>query len=80
MISQWSVAGMFAVMLAVLLAVVRSNGKRGEQLRAMRETAEREAKERERANKIINNVDNMPVADVRARLRSVSENYKRNRV
>ena len=80
MISQWSVAGMFAVMLAVLLAVVRSNGKRTEQLRAMRETAEREAKERERANKIINNVDNMPVADVRARLRSVSENYKRNRV
>ncbi len=80
MITQWSVAGMFAVMLAVLLAVVRSNGKRAEQLRAMRETAEREAKERERANKIINNVDNMPVADVRARLRSVSENYKRNRV
>ena len=80
MITQWSVAGMFAVMLAVLLAVVRSNGKRAEQLRAMRETAEREAKERERANKIINNVDNMPVADVRARLRSISENYKRNRV
>lgn len=80
MITQWSVAGMFAVMLAVLLAVVRSNGKRAEQLRAMRKTAEREAKERERANKIINNVDNMPVADVRARLRSVSENYKRNRV
>lgn len=80
MITQWSVAGMFAVMLAVLLAVVRSNGKKAEQLRVMRETAEREAKERERANKIINNVDNMPVADVRARLRSVSENYKRNRV
>jgi len=80
MITQWFVMGMFAVILAVLLAVVRSNGKKAEQLRAMRETAEREAKERERANKIINNVDNMPVADVRARLRSVSENYKRNRV
>lgn len=76
--AQITIIGVFAAILAVLLAVVKNNGKKAEQLRAMRETAEREAKERERASKITDNVANMANDDVRARLRKISQGHKRN--
>lgn len=78
--AQITIIGVFAAILAVLLAVVKNNGKKAEQLRAMRETAEREAKERARANEIVDNVRAMPDDDVRARLRKISEGHKRNGV
>lgn len=78
MLSQITIIGVFAAILAALLAVVKNNGKKAEQLRAMRETAEREAKERERAEKITDSVDNMSIDNVRARLRRVSQGHNRN--
>lgn len=76
--AQIYIAGVFVAIIAVLLAVARNNGKKAEQLRAMRETAEREAKERERESKIKNDVANMANDDVRARLRRVSQGHNRN--
>lgn len=78
MLSQITIIGVLAALLAALIAVVRNNGKKAERLRALKETAEREAKERARANEIVDNVRNMPDDDVRARLRRVSEGHKRN--
>ena len=78
MTAQITIIGVFAAILAALLAVVKNNGKKAEQLRAMREAAEREAKERERAEKITHSVDNMSSDDVRARLRKVSQGHKSN--
>lgn len=68
----------FVAIIAVLLAVARNNGKKAERLRAMKESAEREAKERAKANEVVDNVRNMSNDDVRARLRKVSEGHKRN--
>lgn len=76
--AQITIIGVFVAILAVLLAVARNNGKKAEQLRAMRETAEREAKERERAEKITDSVADMADDDVRARLRKISQGHKRN--
>lgn len=70
--------GVFATILGVLLYVVKSNGKKAEQLRALREAAEREAKERQRANQNIDAVRNLSDDDVRARLRKISEGHQRN--
>lgn len=78
MLSQITIICVFAALLAALIAVVKNNGKKAEQLRAMRETAEREAKERERESKIKDNVANMANDDVRARLRKISQGHQRN--
>ena len=80
MTAQITIIGVFAAILAALLAVVKNNGKKAEQLRAMREVAEREAKERERAEKITDSVSNMADDDVRARLRKISQGHKSNRL
>ena len=76
--TQISLIAVFAAILGALLAIVRKNGKQAERLRAMRETAEREARERAKANEIIDNVRNMDDDDVRDRLRRISEGHKRN--
>lgn len=78
MFAKLLIIGVFAAMLGALLHVVRNNGKKAEQLRAIREAAEREAKERQRANQDIDKVRNMSNDDVRARLRKVSEGHQRN--
>lgn len=76
--AQITIICVFVAILGGLLVVARNNGKQAEKLRAMRETAEREAKERERTNEIIDNVRNMSNDNVRARLRKVSQGHKRN--
>lgn len=78
MLSQITIIGVFAALLAALIAVVKNNGKKAERLRAMREMAEREAKERERASKITDNVGSMDDDTVRVRLRRVSQGHNRN--
>lgn len=78
MTAQICLVAVFVAILGVLLAVVRNNGKKAERLRALKETAEREAKERERAKEITDNVRNMDADDVRARLRKVSQGHNRN--
>lgn len=80
MTTQISIIGVFAAILAALIAVVRSNGKKAEKLRAMRETAEREAKERAKADEILNSVRSLDDDSVRARLRKIAEGHKRNGV
>lgn len=76
--AQITIICVFVAILGVLLVIARNNGKKAEQLRAMRETAEREAKERERESKIKGNVANMADDDVRARLRKISQGHQRN--
>lgn len=76
--AQITIIGVFGAILAALVAVVRSNGKKAEKLRALRETAEREAKERAKADEVLNSVRSLDDDSVRARLRKVSEGHKRN--
>lgn len=76
---MWTTIGWIAAIcilfgLAVWLA--RKEGKASADL----EAAKREAKERQRASKLTDNVRNMDSPDVRARLRRVSEGHKRNRL
>lgn len=78
MTAQITIIGVFAALLAALLAVVRSNGKKAERLRAFKEMAEREAKERAKADEILNTVRGLDDDSVRARLRRVSQGHKRN--
>ena len=78
MFAKLLVIGVFASILGTLLYVVKNNGKKAEQLRAMREAAKREAKERKRANEDIDKVRNMSNDDVRTRLRKISEGHQRN--
>ena len=78
MIAQISIILVFAFILGVIIAVVRNNGKQAEKIRSMRETAEREAKERQRANKVVDSVRNESDDGVRARLRKISEGHNRN--
>lgn len=78
MLSQITIICVFAALLAALIAVVRSNGKKAERLRALRESAIREARERAKANESVDNVRNMSNDDVRTRLRRVSEGHNRN--
>ena len=72
--------GVFAVILTALLAVVRNNGKKAEQLRAIKETAEKQAKEQKKADEINSTVDGFTNGDTRARLRRIAEGHKRNGV
>ena len=78
MTAQITIIGVFGAILAALLAVVRSNGKKAEKLRALRETAEREARERAKANEILDTISRLDSNSIRARLRKVSEGHKRN--
>lgn len=78
MTAQITIIGVFAALLAALIAVVKNNGKKAERLRAMREIAEREAKERAKADEILNTVRGLDDDSVRARLRRVSQGHKRN--
>lgn len=78
MTAQITIIGVFGAILAALLAVVRSNGKKAEKLRAMKETAEREARERAKANEILDTVARLDSNSVRTRLRKVSQGHKRN--
>ena len=74
------IGGVFAAILTALLAVARNNGKKAEQLRALKETAEREARERAKADEVLNDIRNLDNDTVRARLRKISEGHKRNGV
>lgn len=78
MTAKLAILVLLAGILGALLVVVRNNGKQAERLRALRESAIREAKERAKANETVDNVRNMSNDDVRTRLRRVSEGHKRN--
>lgn len=78
MAAKLAILVLLAGILGALLVVVRNNGKQAERLRALREAAIREAKERAKANETVDNVRNMSDDDVRTRLRRVSEGHNRN--
>jgi hypothetical protein len=73
MAAKLAILVLLAGILVALLVVVRNNGKQAERLRALRESAIREAKERAKANETVDNVRNMSNDDVRTRLRRVSK-------
>lgn len=76
--AQITIICVFVAILGGLLVVARNNGKQAERLRAMRETAEREAREREKADEVLNSIRGLDDDSVRARLRKVSQGHKRN--
>lgn len=78
MAAKLAILVLLAGILGALLVVVRNNGKQAERLRALRESAIREAKERAKANETVDNVRNMSNDGVRTRLRRVSEGHNRN--
>ena len=78
MTAKLAILVLLAGILGALLVVVRNNGKQAERLRALRESAIREAKERAKANETVDNVRNMSNDDVRTRLRRASEKQRNN--
>ena len=61
--------GGFGLLLLAVIALARSGGSKQAKLEAALE----EAKERKRANKIMDSVRNMSIDDVRARLQNLSD-------
>ena len=64
----WLIGG-FGLLLLAVIALARSGGSKQAKL----EAAIEEAKERNRANKIMDNVRNMSADDVRNRLQKLSD-------
>lgn len=62
----------FGGLLWAVIALSKNYGRAAAQTEALKAEAARNAKEQERANKIIDRVDRMSADDVRQRLRDIS--------
>ena len=60
----------FVCLLAAVIALARSGGSKAAQI----ETIKSEIRERQRGNKIMDTVRNMPATDVRERLQNRTDN------
>lgn len=72
---MWASIGAVAALGLVLWAVIalaKNSGRNAARLEALKQEAERTAKEQERANAIHDSVDNLPIDDVRERLQNVA--------
>lgn len=69
----WAIGGVagFGLILWAVISLAKSAGKNTAQLNALKQEAERIAKEQERANAINDTVDRMSADDVRQRLQNV---------
>lgn len=65
------VCGLGLVLWAVI-ALAKNSGRNAARLEALKQEAERTAKEQERANAIHDSVDNLLIDDVRERLQNVA--------
>lgn len=71
---MWASIGAVAALGLVLWAVIalaKNSGRNAARLEALKQEAERTAKEQERANAIHDSVDNLLIDDVRERLQNV---------
>lgn len=64
------VAG-FGLLLWAVIALAKQSGRNAARLEALKQEAQRTAKEQERRNAINDSVDNMPINDVRGRLQNL---------
>ncbi len=72
---MWASIGAVAALGLVLWAVIalaKNSGRNAARLEALKQEAERTAKEQERANAIHDSVDNLLIDDVRKRLQNVA--------
>lgn len=72
---MWASIGAVAALGLVLWAVIalaKNSGRNAARLEALKQEAERTAKEQERANAIHDSVNNLPIDDVRERLQNVA--------
>ena len=72
---MWASIGAVAALGLVLWAVIalaKNSGRNAARLDALKQEAERTAKEQERANAIHDSVDNLLIDDVRRRLQNVA--------
>ncbi|WP_428074473.1 hypothetical protein [Candidatus Avelusimicrobium aviculae] len=72
---MWASIGAVAALGLVLWAVIalaKNSGRNAARLEALKQEAERTAKEQERANAIHDSVDNLLIDDVRERLQNVA--------
>lgn len=72
---MWASIGAVAALGLVLWAVIalaKHSGRNAARLEALKQEAERTAKEQERANAIHDSVDNLLIDDVRERLQNVA--------
>lgn len=72
---MWASMGAVAALGLVLWAVIalaKNSGRNAARLDALKQEAERTAKEQERANAIHDSVDNLLIDDVRRRLQNVA--------
>lgn len=69
----WAIGGVvsFGLILWAVISLAKSAGKKTAQLDALKQEAERIAKEQEKANAINDTVDRMPIDDVRQRLQDL---------
>lgn len=70
----WAIGGVagFGLILGAVISLAKSAGKKAAWLDALKQEAERTAKEQERANAIHESVDNMAVDTVRERLQNLA--------
>lgn len=70
----WAIGGVagFGLILWAVISLAKSAGKKAAQLDALKQEAERSAKEQERANAINDSVDSMSADDVRKRLQDLA--------
>ena len=70
----WAIGGVagFGLILGAVISLAKSAGKKAAWLDALKQEAERTAKEQERANAIHESVDNMDVDTVRDRLQNLA--------
>ncbi len=70
----WAIGGVagFGLILGAVISLAKSAGKKAAWLDALKQEAERTAKEQERANAIHESVDNMDVDTVRERLQNLA--------
>jgi cell division protein FtsB len=62
----------FGLLLTVLVVLASKNGSKAAQLEALKADIRQRYKEQERAKELANRVDNMDDADIRNRLREIS--------
>lgn len=70
----WAIGGVagFGLILGAVISLAKSAGKKAALLDALKQEAERTAKEQDRANAIHESVDNMAVDTVRERLQNLA--------
>ena len=74
MTTQLILIGGFALLLGVVVLLASKSGSKAAQLESLKAEIKKQAEAQARAQKILNNVSNMPADNVRKRLQDVPRN------